>query len=127
MKGPQHRRVTVSGITEGEGKFIRNSDARHHYAQVSLRIEPNGRGMGVAVVRELGAKAIPEQYLKSVAVGISEALVDGVVPGCSVVDVVICLIGGSCHETDSQENDFKLASIFAFKDAIKKATISAVE
>jgi elongation factor G len=39
-----------------------------------------------------------------------------------VVDVKATLYDGSYHEVDSNENAFKMAAIFAFKDGMRKAT-----
>jgi elongation factor G len=38
-----------------------------------------------------------------------------------VVDVHVDIVDGSYHEVDSNENAFKMAAIFAAKDAMKKA------
>ena len=46
---------------------------------------------------------------------------NGVVAGHPVVDVIVRIIDGSFHEVDSSELAFKMAGIFAFKDAMKKA------
>jgi elongation factor G len=50
-----------------------------------------------------------------------EALQDGVLAGFPVVDVKVTLFDGSYHDVDSNENAFKMASIFAFKDGARKA------
>jgi elongation factor G len=54
--------------------------------------------------------------------GVDEALQDGVLAGFPVVDVKATLYDGSYHEVDSNENAFKMAAIFAFKDGMRKAT-----
>ncbi len=41
--------------------------------------------------------------------------------GFPVVDVKVTLYDGSYHEVDSNENAFKMAAIFAFKDGMRKA------
>ena len=45
----------------------------------------------------------------------------GVIAGYPVVDVHVEVVDGSYHEVDSNENAFKMAAIFAMKDAFKKA------
>ena len=42
--------------------------------------------------------------------------------GYPVVDVKVTLIDGSYHEVDSNENAFKMAAIFAFKDGMRAGT-----
>jgi elongation factor G len=53
---------------------------------------------------------------------VDEALQDGVLAGYPVVDVKATLFDGSYHDVDSNENAFKMAAIFAFKDGMRAAT-----
>src|SRR5438045_8978223 len=48
-------------------------------------------------------------------------MLNGVVGGYQVIDAHIYITDGSYHEVDSNEMAFKLAAIFAVKDAFKKA------
>src|SRR5438552_18297827 len=50
-----------------------------------------------------------------------EGCTNGVVAGLPVVDVIIKVVDGSFHEVDSSELAFKMAGIFGFKEAMKKA------
>ena len=54
--------------------------------------------------------------------GIIEAANNGVVAGYPVIDFKVRLVDGTFHDVDSSEMAFKMAGIFAFKDAMKKAT-----
>lgn len=56
---------------------------------------------------------------KSVTEGIRLALEEGTDPPTD--DIVVYVVGGLYHETDSSDLAFKMAGIFAIKDAIKKA------
>ena len=42
-------------------------------------------------------------------------------PGYQVIDIKVQVTDGSFHEVDSNELAFKMAGIFALKDAFKKA------
>ena len=53
--------------------------------------------------------------------GIKEAALGGVVAGFQVIDFKVTLYDGSFHDVDSSEMAFKMAGIFAFKDAMQKA------
>jgi elongation factor G len=119
MKEPKYRRVTITEAAEGEGKFIRHSAARSQYGHVVVRLEPNARGKGIEIISEVRGGAVPEEYIKPVTDAVREALHGGVVPGCRVVDVVVRVVGGSSHQMDSSEIAFKMAAIFALKDALK--------
>ena len=50
-----------------------------------------------------------------------EALNQGVLAGYPVVDVKVTLTFGSYHDVDSNENAFKMAAIFGFKEGCRKA------
>ncbi|HRP04812.1 MAG TPA: elongation factor G, partial [Opitutaceae bacterium] len=53
--------------------------------------------------------------------GILEGANNGVVAGYPVVDVIVRIVDGSFHEVDSSELAFKMAGIFAFKEAMRQA------
>jgi len=115
-------RETVRAVADGEGKFIRQSGGRGQYGHVLLKLEPNEKGKGIEVVNEIVGGAIPKEFIKPTTDGIMEGCNNGVVAGFPVVDVVVRIVDGSFHEVDSSELAFKMAGIFAFKDAMKKAT-----
>ena len=52
--------------------------------------------------------------------GIKEAAQGGVIAGYPVIDFKVSLVDGSFHDVDSSEMAFKMAGIFAFKDAMQK-------
>ena len=62
---------------------------------------------------------MPKEFIPAVKKGVDEALQEGVLAGYPVVDVKVTLIDGSYHEVDSNENAFKMAAIFAFKDGMR--------
>ncbi|HEU5078096.1 MAG TPA: elongation factor G [Opitutaceae bacterium] len=114
-------RETVTKPADGEGKFIRQSGGKGQYGHVVIKIEPNEKGKGVEVINEIVGGAIPKEFIKPSTEGILEGANNGTVAGHPVVDVKIHIVDGSFHEVDSSELAFKMAGIFAFKDAMKKA------
>ncbi len=115
-------RETVTRPADGEGKFIRQSGGKGQYGHVVVKIEPNEKGKGVEVVNEIVGGAIPKEFIKPTTDGIMEGCNNGVVAGYPVVDVIVRIVDGSFHEVDSSELAFKMAGIFGFKEAMKKAT-----
>src|SRR5437588_10536701 len=65
--------------------------------------------------------AIPREYIPAVIDGIEEAIRGGVYAGYQVIDLKAQIVDGTFHEVDSNELAFKMAGIFALKDAFKKA------
>ena len=112
--------VTITKGAEGEGKFVRPSGGVSHHGHVIVRVEPNGRGEGVIISSEVSDSAIPRRYIKPVTETIREALGYGY-DDRPVADVIVRVVGGSWDEHASSEVAYRMASIFAVKDAIKKA------
>ncbi|MEX2382343.1 MAG: elongation factor G, partial [Opitutales bacterium] len=77
---------------------------------------------GAEVVSEVVGGSIPKEFIKPTIDGITEAARNGIVAGYPVIDFKARIIEGTFHEVDSSEMAFKMAGIFAFKDAMKKAT-----
>ncbi len=114
-------RETITTPADGEGKLIKQSGGRGQYGHVIIKAHPNERGKGITVENKVVGGTIPKDYIPAVKKGIEEAMINGVVGGYPVIDAHIDIVDGSYHEVDSNELAFKLAAIFAVKDAFKKA------
>jgi elongation factor G len=114
-------RETITKKAEGEGKFIRQSGGKGQYGHACITVEPNEKGKGVEVVDEIVGGTIPKEYIPAVIAGIEEAIKGGVYAGYQVIDIKVEVVDGSFHEVDSNELAFRMAGIFALKDAFKKA------
>jgi len=114
-------RETITKPAEGEGKFIRQSGGKGQYGHACITVAPNEKGKGVEVVDEIVGGAIPKEYIPAVISGVQEAIKSGVYCGYEVIDIKVEVVDGSFHEVDSNELAFRMAGIFALKDAFKKA------
>ena len=114
-------RETMLNASEGNGKFIRQSGGRGQYGHAVIKMEPLEKGKGVEIENKIVGGSIPKEFIKPTFDGIKEAALSGVVAGYPVIDFKITLIDGSFHDVDSSEMAFKMAGIFAFKDAMKNA------
>ena len=114
-------RETFKKSLESEGKFIKQSGGRGQYGHVWLRLEPQPAGTGYEFVDGVKGGRVPREFIPAVKKGVDEALLDGVLAGYPVVDVKATLFDGSYHDVDSNENAFKMAAIFAFKDGMRAA------
>ncbi len=115
-------RETIHGSAQGEGKFVRQTGGKGQYGHVVVTIEPNEKGKGVEVVNKIVGGVIPKEFIKPATDGILEGANNGVVAGYPVVDAKISIVDGSFHPVDSSEIAFKMAGIFAFKEAMKAAS-----
>ena len=114
-------RETITKKAEGEGKFIRQSGGKGQYGHACITVAPNEKGKGVEIVDEIVGGSIPKEYIPAVISGIEEAIKGGVYAGYQVIDIKVEVVDGSFHEVDSNELAFRMAGIFALKDAFKKA------
>ncbi len=114
-------RETLTKPADGEGKFIRQSGGRGQYGHACIQVQPNERGKGVEIENKIVGGTIPKEYIPAVIDGIEEAVKGGVYAGYQVIDIKVQVTDGSFHEVDSNELAFKMAGIFALKDAFKKA------
>ncbi len=120
-------RETFTKSAEGEGKFIRQSGGRGQYGHACIMVQPNERGKGVEIENKIVGGAIPKEYIPAVIDGIEEAVKGGVLAGYPVVDIKVQVTDGTFHEVDSNELAFKMAGIFALKDAAKSAATILLE
>jgi elongation factor G len=115
-------RETFKKTLESEGKFIKQSGGRGQYGHVWLKLEPQPHGKGYEFIDGIKGGRVPKEFIPAVKKGVDEALQDGVLAGYPVVDVKVTLFDGSYHDVDSNENAFKMAAIFAFKDGMRAGT-----
>jgi elongation factor G len=116
-------RETITTPAKGDGKFIRDAalGGKAMYGHVIVSVSPNERGMGIEIDHSVSASDIPKEYLPAIISGIEDATTNGQVAGFPVVDLKVNVCGGSFHEVDSNDNAFKIAAIFAMKEAFKEA------
>jgi len=119
-------RETFRKALESEGKFVKQSGGRGQYGHVWLKLEPQP-GKGFEFVDAIKGGRIPREYIPAVEKGVKEALQEGVLAGYPVVDAKVTVFDGSYHEVDSNENAFKMAAIFAFKDGMRSASPTLLE
>ncbi|MGC3988171.1 MAG: elongation factor G [Chthoniobacteraceae bacterium] len=120
-------RETITKSAHGVGKLIKQSGGRGQYGHVEVDVRPAERGKGLVIENKVVGGTIPKEYIPACKKGIEEAVLNGVVGGYPVVDVEVDITFGSYHDVDSNEMAFKLAAIFAMKDAFKNANSILLE
>ena len=114
-------RETITGNSDVEEKYAKQSGGRGQYGHVKIKVEPN-HDKGYEFINEITGGAIPREYIPAVDKGIQEALEAGVVAGYPVQDIKVTLYDGSYHEVDSSEMAFKIAGSMAIKKAMRAAS-----
>jgi elongation factor G len=116
-----YRETVRTSVSDVEGKFVRQSGGKGQYGHVVFSLDPQEAGKGFEFVDAIKGGVVPREYIPAVEKGVIEALNSGVLSGYPVVDVKVTLTFGSYHDVDSSEQAFKMAAIFGFKEAAKKA------
>lgn len=114
-------RETVSGESDVEGRFVRQSGGRGMFGHVKIRMKAQERGAGIAFKSSITGGAIPKEYIPAVEAGIREAAGYGVLASFPMVDLAVELYDGSYHDVDSSERAFHIAASMAFKEAVREA------
>ncbi len=114
-------RETITKSSDGEGKFVRQTGGKGQYGHVVIKMDPAEKGKGIQVLNEIVGGVIPKEFIKPATEGIMEGSKNGTIAGYAVVDFTARIVDGSFHPVDSSEIAFKMAGIFAFKEAMKAA------
>jgi len=119
-------RETVTQACEAEGRFIRQTGGRNHFAIVRLRLEPLRHADGShsetsRFVDATGGQRLRPEFAKAVEEGVREAALSGVVAGCRVINWKATLVDAEQHDMDSSEMAFDNAGRMAFEQAMRGA------
>ncbi len=120
-------REAIFKTAKGVGKFVRQTGGRGQYGHAEIVLKPLPRGGGYEFENKIVGGVIPKEYIRPTERGIVEGTKNGVIAGYPVIDVKVQLVFGSFHEVDSSELAFKMAGIFAFKEAMKNANPAILE
>jgi elongation factor G len=118
-------RETVTTAATAEGRFVRQSGGRGHYAVVKLTLEPSPDGN--EVVDELQPGTLPRQFVVPAEQAIRDNFESGVLAGFEVINTKVRIIDGAWHDVDSSDVDFRLAAASAFRDAFMEAAPTFLE
>jgi elongation factor G len=114
-------RETISRpVTRIDYRYIKQTGGHGQYGHVVINVEPLDRGSGLVFENKIVGGVIPQEYIPAVEKGVREAAETGVLAGYPVTDLKVTLVDGSFHEVDSSEMAFKMAAIFAFREAMER-------
>lgn len=118
---------TICDPSEAEARYIRQIGGMANYAQVEFRLIPDDRNIDIVFEDTSPFGTIPKQFIKFIEHGMREAAHAGILEGHEMAGFRAVLIGGSAHETDSNEMAFQIAASLAFRKAAKKAVPVVLE
>lgn len=120
-------RESILELSEGEGKYIKQSGGRGQYGHVLLKIEPMERGTGYEFVNEIKGASIPREFIPPVDKGVQESMERGYLADYPLTDMKVTLYDGSYHEVDSSEVAFKMAGSIGLRSALSKNKVVLIE
>jgi elongation factor G len=123
-------RETVTKTAEGDGHFIRQAGGRNHFAEVTIRLEPTGRGesdQDTTFVDATPVGSLLPEYVEAVRQGVRDAALSGIVRGCRVIDWKATLVKGVQRDDESSELAFENAARMAFEAAMRAADAVLLE
>jgi elongation factor G len=123
-KVPYRETITASGSAQYRHK--KQTGGHGQFAEVHLRVEPFADGE-FEFGNEVVGGNIPKNFIPAVEKGVVEAMVNGPLAGCKVINLKAVVYDGKHHAVDSSEMAFKIASRGAFRDAMKNAKPQLLE
>jgi elongation factor G len=114
-------RETVEKEAEASAKFMKEMDEVKHFAEVFLRIGPNGRGKGIEFHSNVPEGTLPQEGILSVEEGIREASTVGVVLGYPLTDIRVTLLKANIDSNHPSPLALKIASANALREGCRKA------
>jgi elongation factor G len=114
-------RETVEKEVESSARFLKEMDETKHFAEVFLRIAPNGRGRGIEFHSEVEPAILSQEALAAVEEGVREGSAVGVVMGYPLTDLRVTLIKAQTDPDHPSLLALKIASSNAFRDGCRKA------
>jgi elongation factor G len=116
-----YRETILRPVQEINYKYTKQTGGHGQYGHVVINMEPLANGAGIQFENRIRGGAIPKEYIPAVEKGIYEAAESGPLAGYPMTDFKVTLVDGSYHEVDSSELAFRMAAIFAFREADEKA------
>jgi len=114
-------RETVEREVESSARFLKEMDETKHFAEVFLRIAPNGRGRGIEFHSEVEPAILSQEALAAVEEGVREGSAVGVIMGYPLTDLRVTLIKAQTDPDHPSLLALKIASSNAFRDGCRKA------
>ena len=114
-------RETIEKEAEASAKFLKEMDEVKHFAEVFLRVSPNGRGKGIEFHTEARDETLSPEGVLSIEEGVKETSTVGVVMGYPMTDLRVTLLRASTDPNHPSLLALKIASSNALREGCRKA------
>ena len=120
-------RETIEKGVEVTGRCHRTMAGQSLFAELRIRMEPFPRAGRPVTVLVAGGEALPPACLNAAIQVLTEQGEGGGMLGFPLLNVKISVLGGTVHETESNELAFRLAAADAFNRGLRQAGIVLLE
>jgi elongation factor G len=114
-------RETIEKEAEASARFMKEMDEVKHFAEVFLRVSPNGRGKGIEFRPEVPEGSLSREGVAAVEEGIRESSTVGVVLGYPMTDLRVTLLKANVDANHPSPLALKIAASNALKEGCRKA------
>ncbi len=114
-------RETIEKEVEASAKFSKEMDEVKHFAEVFLRISPNGRGKGIEFHLEVPEGLLNAEGLFAVEEGVRESSAVGVILGYPMDDLRVVLLKANIDPAHPSPLALKIASSNALREGCRRA------
>jgi len=118
---------TITKSAKIQGKYKKQSGGRGQYGDAWVEVEPLTDGSDFEFVDKIFGGAIPRNFIPSVEKGVKQAMSEGVLAGCQIVNIKVILFDGSYHAVDSSDMAFQIAGAMALRKAVLAAGPALLE
>ncbi len=113
-------RETITAVGSAQYRHKKQTGGRGQFAEVHLRLEPLPDA-DFEFGNEVVGGNIPKNFIPAVEKGVREAMEQGPLAKCRVMNVRAVVYDGKYHPVDSSEIAFKIAARGAFRGAMENA------
>jgi elongation factor G len=100
---------------------MKEMDEVKHFAEVFLRVSPNGRGKGIEFHPEVPEGSLPREGVAAVEEGVRESSTMGVVLGYPMTDLRVALLKANVDANHPSPLALKIAASNALREGCRKA------
>lgn len=108
-------RETITGSTEVKYRHKKQTGGAGQFAEVWIRMKAGERGSGFVFKSEVVGGAVTVPFQQATEKGMRQVMQEGIIAGCRVEDVEVCIYDGKMHQVDSKEIAFQIAGRESFK------------
>jgi elongation factor G len=120
-------RETIRKKAKAEGRHKKQTGGHGQFGDVWLEVEPWTGETTYLFENKIVGGVVPKEYVPGVEKGVAEALKEGFIAGCPMVNVRVALVDGKYHPVDSSSQAFETAARIGMKEVVALASPTLLE